>query len=567
MRFYTRLLIAFMVVVLVPILVLGFGLRGQTTRRLSEQYQRRVAALTSVVEADLERRRVGIADRLATLVQNIVEDNDFRAAVRGARSAQRYLLDYAEREMRVAGLDVLQIQDRNGKIISSGHFRNEYDRLEPGLPEALAKLPQGSAVFEARIPEGQLLALVQVDSFRVMQDPFFVVGGVAIEQDFVSALAGDQELTVTVVYPDGAVSSDSTAVGAEAPEGSVVESRSLPYVSVGDDGVASVEEARFIVAHPLGPLDEMRRSIDRWLVTAALVTVVAAFLVASWLSLRLSRPIADLAKRTSQLDLDRLDVRFDQARRDEIGTLARVLNAMTDRMRKSSTKLREAERRATVGDIARQLNHDIKNGLTPIRNVFQHLSEVLRDRPADLAVVLKERQPTLDSGIEYLQTLASNYARLSPTLNRQPCDVNVVVQDVLQHLPAGTHVEIVPHLARHLPPVLCDAVVLRRIVENIVGNAVESLASAAGKVTIRTTANGSRDDTRNVCIEVSDTGPGMTRDQLDKAFNDFYTTKPGGTGLGLSIVRRLVLDLNGTLAVKSEPGVGTEFKVEIPVAT
>ncbi len=177
MRFYTRLLIAFMVVVLVPILVLGFGLRGQTTRRLSEQYQRRVAALTSVVEADLERRRVGIADRLATLVQNIVEDNRFRAAVRGVRSEQRYLLDYAERAMRVAGLDVLQIQDRNGRIISSGHFRNEYDRLEPGLPEALAKLPQGSAVFEARTPEGQLLALVQVDSFRVMQDPFFVVGG------------------------------------------------------------------------------------------------------------------------------------------------------------------------------------------------------------------------------------------------------------------------------------------------------------------------------------------------------------------------------------------------------
>ena len=67
-----------------------------------------------------------------------------------------------------------------------------------------------------------------------------------------------------------------------------------------------------------------------------------------------------------------------------------------------------------------------------------------------------------------------------------------------------------------------------------------------------------------VRITVADSGPGMSRAELDRAFDDFYTTKAGGTGLGLSIVRRLVLDLGGALRIDTEPGAGTRATVEIP---
>ncbi len=69
-----------------------------------------------------------------------------------------------------------------------------------------------------------------------------------------------------------------------------------------------------------------------------------------------------------------------------------------------------------------------------------------------------------------------------------------------------------------------------------------------------------------VQIAVRDTGRGMTREELDRAFDDFYTTKSSGTGLGLSIVRRLIMDLNGALRVESEPGVGTTVTVLLPLA-
>jgi signal transduction histidine kinase len=106
---------------------------------------------------------------------------------------------------------------------------------------------------------------------------------------------------------------------------------------------------------------------------------------------------------------------------------------------------------------------------------------------------------------------------------------------------------------------------LRRILENLVGNAVDSLGGrSAGTVTVTTEAAGGEGAPAGVRIIVADTGSGMTRKELDQAFDDFYSTKPHGTGLGLSIVRRLILDLNGTLRVETEPGTGTRFVVDLP---
>ena len=117
-------------------------------------------------------------------------------------------------------------------------------------------------------------------------------------------------------------------------------------------------------------------------------------------------------------------------------------------------------------------------------------------------------------------------------------------------------------LADGLPPVSADALVLRRVIENLVSNALESLDGKSGAVTV-STERGTGGGT--VRLAVRDTGPGMSKAELDRAFDDFYTTKAGGTGLGLSIVRRLVLDSNGSLKVETEPGQGSTFIVELPV--
>src|SRR5207302_868129 len=127
-----------------------------------------------------------------------------------------------------------------------------------------------------------------------------------------------------------------------------------------------------------------------------------------------------------------------------------------------------------------------------------------------------------------------------------------VVRETISRVSDTGQAELRLELAEGLRPARTDALGLRRILENLIGNALDSLAARAGHVTVSTAANGQG----GVRITVADTGKGMTQDELNRAFDDFYTTKPGGTGLGLSIVRRLVLDANGALRVETEPGAG-----------
>src|SRR5437879_4621780 len=136
MSLRTRMLLAFGVMVLIPLALLAIGLRQEMTTRLSQEYQVRVDRVVEVIREDLHRESTGISQRLASLKSALLNDNRFRlAAVAGVESERDYLLDYAGEAMRLTGLSMLQIQDSDGRIISSGHFRNEHGRLEPRSEE------------------------------------------------------------------------------------------------------------------------------------------------------------------------------------------------------------------------------------------------------------------------------------------------------------------------------------------------------------------------------------------------------------------------------------------------
>jgi len=551
MSFRARLLLGFGAVVLVPLTVFGLRVRVVMTNRLTTEYQQRVAALASVIRVDLDQRSEGIAQRLAALREAIAQDNKFRSAVVEQGGERSYLLDYAGDAMRLAGLSLLQIQDETGRIVSSGHFRNEYDRSDPALPRLLVAAPAGTALVEARTAEAPFLALARVDSVRVAGRLFTLVGGTAVDTSLLARLTPDSDLTVAVALP-----SDTASVADPATQ--VVSSLDVPFVTAGDS--ARLLPARIVVSHSLASLAALRRGVALSFLVAVLVTGLIALLLASWLSTRISRPLTELAAKTADVDMDRLDVAFDSDRPDEIGALSRLLRAMTERLRAGAARLREAERRLAMGDLARQVNHDIKNGLIPIRNVFRHLAQATGEGADQLAAAFQDRQATVESSIAYLETLASNYARLYPQPARESCDVNAVVRETVNRVGETGQADLRLELGEALLPVRTDPLVLRRILENLIGNAVDSLAARAGNVTVSTGANGAA----GVRITVADTGKGMTQAELNRAFDDFYTTKPGGTGLGLSIVRRLVLDANGTLRVETEPGAGSRFIVDLP---
>ena len=554
MTFRARLLLGFGAVVLVPLTVFGLRIRAEMANRLAAEYQRRVAALVAVIRADLDQRSGEIASRLAALREALARDNRFRGQV--VQGGDRtYVLDYAGDAMRLSGLSLLQIQDDAGRIVSSGHFRNEYDRTDPALPRLLATAPAGTALLRARGAEGPLLALARVDSVRLGSRAFTLVGGIAVDSSFLAHLTPDPELKVAVVLPG-----DSSA--AADPTTQVVDSLTVPFVAGGDS--AELQPARIMVSHSLASLAALRRGVALSFLVAVLATAAIALVLASWLSTRISRPLTALAAKTADVDMDRLDVAFESDRADEIGALSRLLGAMTERLRAGAARLREAERRLAMGDLARQVNHDVKNGLIPIRNVFRHFVQAAREGPEPLADAFRDRQATVESSITYLENLASSYARLYPHPAGEACDVNAVVRETIGRMGDTGRAEIRLELMEGLPPVRADVLALRRILENLIGNAIDSLVDRPGSVRVSTDRGAPGNGTPPVRVIVADTGRGMTQDELNRAFDDFYTTKPGGTGLGLSIVRRLVLDASGSLRVETQPGAGSTFIVELP---
>jgi len=554
--FRVRLFVAILLAVLLPLAALALGVRQEMQRRLSAEYAERVTALVTVTEATIQRESAAIDSRLAALASDLGEDNRFRLGLRGDAASRKYLLDYAGHAMRLAGLSYLQLQDSSGKILSSGHFRNEFDSRQPELPAFLRANSGSAGLIKARTPEAPVLALVRMDSLRLGGVAISLIGGVEAEGRLLAAVSPGPDLGVALDYP-GAPS--------RPHNDRVVRRLTLPFLDLVNASGARTDTAALLMTQSPGTLEELLRGVGRWVLVALALTLAAAVIAAAWLSSRISRPLRDLASKTAAIDLDQLDQNFDSDRPDEIGALSRLLGMMTERLRNSAARIREAERRAAVGDLARQINHDIKNGLAPIRNVLRHLGQVSTQDPTALPQIFEARRATLESSVEYLDTLARNYDRLSPGVDRRPCDINAIVQQVVRTA-SGDATGLRVQLDGRRPQALGDDLMIRRVLENLVGNALDSIngkPDASVTVSTEQLVNGSAANAA-VRIVVTDTGAGMTQAELDRVFNDFYTTKPSGSGLGLSIVRRLILDLNGSLRVETAPGVGTRMIVELP---
>ena len=569
MSFRTRLLLTFVGLVSLPIAFLAIGVRTEMTRRVSREYEERVRSLATLIAADLERQGDAIVTRLATLESALRNDNRFRlAAIAGDNAERPYLLDWAKPAMELAGLSLLKLHDQEGRVLSSGSFRNDYGRLEPAFLASLAELGDQPALIQARAPEGSYLALVRSETFAIGEREFSLAGGVTVDRRFLARLAGGGGLQVSLLFPGGGFSSDAAIdqrLSAQATPFAdrIVDELELPIVQTVSDGASETSVARIVVTQTLDSLVALEHSVATWLFRAVALIGALTLLVAALLTSLISRPLSTLARKTADLDLDHLDVDFSSTRKDELGALSRMLASMTTRLGASATQLRAAERRAAVGDLARQVNHDIKNALTPLRNVVRHMTEVASRDPDQLAGVLADRQATLDSSMDYLQTLAGRYARLSPTAQKVRCDVNVLIEQIVRDTACQDGVDFRTKL-EPVPRVWADPLSLRRVLENLIANAVESLDQEPRRITVASSSVDHQIDGEQIRIAVTDTGRGMSAEERRRIFEDFFTTKDQGTGLGLSIVRRLVLDLGGTLRVESQPGRGSCFVVEVP---
>ncbi len=575
MKLRGRILLGVLLITVIPLVLVMQITRTGVTKRFTRLDTRRVEDQMRLTRQDLASKGQSLSRMLSSLGTTISDDNRFRLAVGGNREdLQSYLVDFAPRHMSLMNLDMLQIQNEKGEVISSGHFRHSFGQIDATLPRQLSLVPGGQALIPARSPENTFLALARTHQVTLGGEKFDIIGGISLQPDHLRDLSRDDDLDVIVTWPGGLITTSETLTHelgkARRPE-------EIPFILRSNQAIVRTSEwplitagqpagAQLIVTHSQASLKKTLLAMNIRLGIILALAVLASVLLAILLANHISRPLRDLSSRAQDLDFDRLDIRFESSRKDEVGHLTRLLGEMTGRLRTGVKKLRDAEHRATLGEVSRQVNHDIRNGITPLRNVMRHLSQVVDKEPHNLETIFQERRKTMEDGLSYLEDLAAHYARLSPDRQIQLVRLDEIVTKALDGPSYAKGVKFENRLPVNLPPVQADPVSLRRIFDNLVRNAVESLPEGQGTVAV--SAFIEEDpilEEMRIQVEVADTGVGISAQDIDLIFNDFFTTKKEGTGLGLSNVRRLAADCGARISVKSEPGHGSIFILSLPI--
>jgi two-component system nitrogen regulation sensor histidine kinase NtrY len=222
-----------------------------------------------------------------------------------------------------------------------------------------------------------------------------------------------------------------------------------------------------------------------------------------------------------------------------------------------------AQKVAAWREVARRLAHEIKNPLTPIQLSAERLQRHFAGAPAATRALVDECASAIVTEVEALKGLVDEFAQFArmPAPKATPTDLHTLLDDALSlYRGLFSDVEIRTHFADSLPKVSADPEQIRRVIINIVDNAIEAV-ERRGAIDIETQHDAGNSLVR---IVVADNGPGIPAAERDKLFLPYYSTKLRGSGLGLAIVRRIVAEHGGSVDVSDNIPRGTRFAIELP---
>lgn len=288
-----------------------------------------------------------------------------------------------------------------------------------------------------------------------------------------------------------------------------------------------------------------------------IVGVMMAYIAGNYLT----KPIRTLVKGAEEIGKGNLGYKIEPGSSDdEIQTLSNAFNQMSHSLKEKENlekQLLQADKLATVGQLAAGVAHEINNPLGNISLYTQMLLKKTKD------VNTKERLKVIgdetDRAAQIVKGLLDFARQSEPKLSR--IDINDEIGKVLSILkPQLKDIRINTTLAP-LPLIYADSGHIQQVVMNLLKNSIQSITEN-GEIMVKTTAKDN-----NVEMSISDNGRGIPKENLDKIFDPFFTTKePGkGTGLGLSISYGIIKRHNGSIEVKSEVGKGTTFTIKLPV--
>jgi two-component system nitrogen regulation sensor histidine kinase NtrY len=592
MSFRTKLLALFTVTIITAVTLVGWGVSSNTRRAFELFDRQRSDALVAQFRREYTQRGEEVAHR----VQGIADaEATVRMAIdlnRPQADASQYYND-AHAIAQSQQLDFFDIVADDGTLISSAEWPARFGYKNDWVIAEKDWNSQGAFLSRVDMQDGVDLGLLAVRTVRVGEKHFYLIGGQRLNQDFLATLvlpASMRAILYRNIEP-GFVGSELTDQHGQvaqadlfAPMITEVQSshRELQKTIESGTGRAATSESFnalpligrggdllgvLLVGSSRQDLIQMLNFIRALALLVAGGVILAGLVLGWWISARVTRPIEQLARGAREVTAGHWEARVEVHSRDEIGQLAEAFNEMTRQLSEQRERLVQTERVAAWRELARRLAHELKNPLFPLQLTVENLQRAREQTSEQFDEVFFESTATMRAELENLKTIVSRFSDFAkmPAPEFEPVDLNESVRSVVKlfepQLCAVGRPPITPelYLDEGLVRPQADPVLLRRALENLVLNSLDAMP-AGGTLTVRTSQyDGS------VCLDVSDTGAGLTPEECARLFTPYYTSKQHGTGLGLAIVQSVVSDHGGKIAVESAPGAGATFRIELPI--
>ncbi|MFA8451273.1 MAG: ATP-binding protein [Bacteroidales bacterium] len=320
----------------------------------------------------------------------------------------------------------------------------------------------------------------------------------------------------------------------------------LPYFA--RQGEIGKEIGGFLIAY-----------INIYVILTAIAVILAIFFARY-----ITRPLLMIREKLKDISLNHKNEKIEWKQEDEIGSLVKEYNRMIDELSMSAEKLARSERESAWREMARQVAHEIKNPLTPMKLSVQYLKKAWDDKAPDWDNRLNRFSQTLIEQIDTLSSIAtafSNFAKMPigkperfeiVTAIHSAADLFVEHKDIEFSWKTDTKEEVYIH---------ADSSQIIRVFNNLFKNAIQAIPKdVKGQITITLEKKG-----RYCLIKVKDNGRGIPQDQREKIFTPNFTTKTSGMGLGLAMVKNIIQSAQGNIWFESEIGKGTIFYLEFPI--
>ncbi|QEC58276.1 sensor histidine kinase [Flavisolibacter ginsenosidimutans] len=312
---------------------------------------------------------------------------------------------------------------------------------------------------------------------------------------------------------------------------------------------------------------ELNQEISNFLVTIinlnAFIFLIAG-VIALFITNRISHSFSVIGEKMKAITLGRSNEEITWTKDDEIGELVKQYNKMVQQLEQSAEALAKSEREGAWREMARQVAHEIKNPLTPMKLSIQYLQRAIQTAQPNVKDLTTNVAGTLIEQIDHLAKIAADFSQFANIGNKrvEKIDLHGVIGSLVSLYDANPHIELTWKAMLGPVWVMADKTQMNRLFTNLLTNAVD--ACSEERKCIVTIGESIEDET--VIISVADNGEGIPAEMQSKIFTPNFTTKTSGTGLGLAMCKSIAEQAGGGIWFQTKEGEGTTFYVRLPVS-